>query len=76
MEGNGRFGRGTLVYPVQHFIDIVYWLFGDMTNFNARFADFNTQHNTAFEDSGLVMFEFSQGGVGRCSSLRLWQIQF
>ena len=35
-----------------------------MTNFNARFADFTHAHNTAFEDSGLVMFEFLRGGMG------------
>ena len=31
---------GTLFTQFSHFIDIVYWLFGDMSNFIARFADF------------------------------------
>lgn len=55
---------GTLFTQFSHFIDIVYWLFGDMSNFTARFADFTHAHNTAFEDSGLVMFEFLKGGMG------------
>jgi len=55
---------GTLFTQFSHFVDIVYWLFGDMEHFHARFADFNHQHNTDFEDSGLVSFAFVQGGLG------------
>jgi len=55
---------GTLFTQFSHFIDIVYWLFGDMHSFHARYADFAHAHNTAFEDSGLVTFEFVQGGMG------------
>lgn len=55
---------GTLFTQFSHFVDIVYWLFGDMTHFNARFADFNHGHNTDFEDSGLISFEFVKGGLG------------
>ena len=55
---------GTLFTQFSHFIDIVYWLFGDMHKFNARFADFVHEHNTDFEDSGLVTFEFVKGGLG------------
>jgi predicted dehydrogenase len=55
---------GTLFTQFSHFIDIVYWLFGDMHAFQARFADFAHGHNTDFEDSGLVSFEFVKGGVG------------
>mgnify|MGYP001269863914 FL=1 len=63
-KGTADLDGGTLFTQFSHFIDIVYWLFGDMTNFNARFADFTHAHNTAFEDSGLVMFEFLRGGMG------------
>jgi predicted dehydrogenase len=55
---------GTLFTQFSHFIDIVFWLFGDMSNITARFEDFTHGHNTAFEDSGLVMFEFLKGGMG------------
>jgi UDP-N-acetyl-2-amino-2-deoxyglucuronate dehydrogenase len=63
-KGTVDLDGGTLFTQFSHFIDIVYWLFGDMTNFIARFEDFKHSHNTAFEDSGLVMFEFLNGGVG------------
>lgn len=63
-KGTMDLDGGTLFTQFSHFIDIVYWLFGDMGEFNARFADFNHGHNTAFEDSGLVTFEFVKGGLG------------
>jgi predicted dehydrogenase len=42
----------------------MYWLFGDIQNIQARFADFNHSHSTNFEDSGSVSFEFVNGGLG------------
>ncbi len=42
----------------------MYWLFGDITDIHARFADFNHQGLTDFEDSGLVTFRFVNGGMG------------
>jgi UDP-N-acetyl-2-amino-2-deoxyglucuronate dehydrogenase len=48
---------GTLFTQFSHFIDIMYWLFGDITNISARFADFNHKDLTDFEDSGVVNFE-------------------
>jgi predicted dehydrogenase len=55
---------GTLFTQFSHFIDIMYWVFGDIKNIKATFADFNHQNNTEFEDSGLVNFEFVNGGMG------------
>jgi predicted dehydrogenase len=55
---------GTLFTQFSHFIDIMYWLFGDITNIQARFRDFNHQNNTEFEDSGIVSFDFVNGGMG------------
>ena len=43
----------------------MYWLFGDIQNVNARFANFNHSHLTEFkEDSGVINFEFVNGGLG------------
>ena len=42
----------------------MYWLFGDIENINARFADFSHQNSTDFEDSGVVNFDFVNGGMG------------
>lgn len=55
---------GTLFTQFSHFIDIMYWVFGDIKNVKSSFADFNHQKNTEFEDSGFVNFEFVNGGMG------------
>lgn len=63
-HGDAQLDGGTLFTQFSHFIDIMYWLFGDICNIQARFADFNHQHSTAFEDSGFVNFCFVNGGMG------------
>jgi UDP-N-acetyl-2-amino-2-deoxyglucuronate dehydrogenase len=63
-KGTGDLDGGTLFTQFSHFIDIMYWLFGDITNIHARFRDFKHAHNTDFEDSGLATFEFVNGGLG------------
>jgi UDP-N-acetyl-2-amino-2-deoxyglucuronate dehydrogenase len=63
-HGNKKLDGGTLFTQFSHFIDIMYWLFGDITNINARLKDFNHQNLTEFEDTGLVNFEFINGGIG------------
>ena len=55
---------GTLFTQFSHFLDTMYWLFGDITNIKANFYDFNHQHTTEFEDSGIVQFDFVKGGAG------------
>ncbi len=55
---------GTLFTQFSHFLDTMYWLFGDITNIKANFYDFNHQHTTEFEDSGVVQFDFVKGGAG------------
>jgi UDP-N-acetyl-2-amino-2-deoxyglucuronate dehydrogenase len=55
---------GTLFTQFSHFIDIMYWLFGDIVDIQAKFADFNHVKTTDFEDSGLVSFRFINGGMG------------
>jgi predicted dehydrogenase len=42
----------------------MYWVFGDVKNIKAIFADFNHHKSTDFEDSGVVNFEFVNGGLG------------
>lgn len=55
---------GTLFTQFSHFIDIMYWLFGDITNIQGKFKDFTHKDLTAFEDSGFVNFDFVNGGMG------------
>ena len=55
---------GTLFTQFSHFIDIMFWLFGDISNIQARFFDFNHKDLTEFEDSGVAQFDFTKGGTG------------
>ena len=63
-KGTQDLDGGTLFTQFSHFIDIMYWLFGDIQNIQGKFADFNHQDSTDFEDSGIVSFDFVQGGMG------------
>ncbi|HZH85757.1 MAG TPA: Gfo/Idh/MocA family oxidoreductase [Brumimicrobium sp.] len=63
-KGTQELDGGTLFTQFSHFIDIMYWLFGDIKNIQGKFADFNHQDSTDFEDSGFVNFDFVQGGMG------------
>jgi UDP-N-acetyl-2-amino-2-deoxyglucuronate dehydrogenase len=63
-KGTPDLDGGTLFTQFSHFIDIMYWLFGDIDNIQGKFADFNHQNSTAFEDSGFVSFDFINGGMG------------
>lgn len=63
-HGNKQLDGGTLFTQFSHFIDILYWLFGDIDKINSRFYDFNHNDLTDFEDSGFVSFDFLNGGSG------------
>lgn len=63
-KGTTDLDGGTLFTQFSHFIDIMYWLFGDITNIQGKFNDFTHQESTTFEDSGLVTFDFIDGGMG------------
>jgi predicted dehydrogenase len=72
-HGNQTLDGGTLFTQFSHFIDIMYWLFGDITNIRGNFADFNHQNLTDFEDSGVVTFDFINGGMGTLNySTSVW----
>jgi len=63
-KGSQKLDGGTLFTQFSHFIDIMFWLFGDITNIQATFDDFNHKNLTEFEDSGIVNFRFINGGLG------------
>jgi len=63
-KGTSDLDGGTLFTQFSHFIDIMYWLFGDIKDIQAKFGYFSHQHSTDFEDSGLVNFNFTNGGMG------------
>lgn len=63
-KGSTTLDGGTLFTQFSHFIDIMYWLFGDIENIQARFHDFKHAETTNFEDSGTISFDFVNGGIG------------
>lgn len=63
-HGTADLDGGTLFTQFSHFIDIMVWLFGDICNVQGRFASFTHRNLTAFEDSGVVSFDFENGGMG------------
>jgi len=68
---------GTLFTQFSHFIDIMYWLFGDITDIRAQFEDFIHKTNTEFEDSGMIQFRFLNGGLGCINySTSVWDKNF
>jgi len=54
---------GTLFTQFSHFVDTLYWIFGDITNINACFNNFN-HLSIEFEDTGFVNFDLVNGGSG------------
>jgi predicted dehydrogenase len=72
-HGSKELDGGTLFTQFSHFVDILYWLFGDIDNIKSRFFDFNHAALTDFEDSGFVSFDFVNGGSGVLNfSTALW----
>ena len=63
-KGSKTLDGGTLFTQFSHFIDLMYWIFGDITDIQAKFDNFSHQHSIEFEDTGLVNFRFLTGGMG------------
>jgi predicted dehydrogenase len=76
-HGDQQLDGGTLFTQFSHFIDIMYWLFGDITNIHGNFKDFTHQQLTDFEDSGVVTFDFLKGGMGVLNySTAIWDANY
>lgn len=72
-KGTPDLDGGTLFTQFSHFIDIMFWLFGDIKDIQGKFDDFNHKDLTAFEDSGFVTFRFVNGGMGSINySTSVW----
>jgi len=72
-HGTKQLDGGTLFTQFSHFIDLMYWYFGDIKNIQAKFNDFAHSKSTDFEDSGFVSFDFVNGGMGSLNySTAVW----
>lgn len=72
-HGTKNLDGGTLFTQFSHFIDLMYWFFGDISNINGNFNDFNHSNSTDFEDSAFINFNFIDGGMGSFNySTAIW----
>jgi UDP-N-acetyl-2-amino-2-deoxyglucuronate dehydrogenase len=55
---------GTLFTQFSHFIDTLFWLFGDVDILSSTMKDYNHQELTDFEDTGVVVFKTNEGALG------------
>jgi len=72
-KGTQDLDGGTLFTQFSHWIDLLFWIFGDIKDIQAKFNDFNHAGLTEFEDSGFVNFNFVNGGMGSINySTAVW----
>jgi len=72
-HGTKKLDGGSLFTQFSHFVDIFYWLFGDIQNIQTKLRCFNHEGLTEFEDSGLVTFDIVNGGIGSINfSTSVW----
>jgi predicted dehydrogenase len=63
-KGSKDVDGGTLYTQFSHFIDLLYWLVGDIKNVHAITRNYAHQEMIDFEDTGVVACEFYNGAVG------------
>jgi UDP-N-acetyl-2-amino-2-deoxyglucuronate dehydrogenase len=63
-KGTTALDGGTLFTQFSHFIDLLYWMIGDVTRAYCLTANFAHQEIIQFEDTGVVAIEFDNGAIG------------
>jgi len=63
-KGTLKLDGGTLYTQFSHFIDLLYWLVGDVKAVKANLGNYGHQGIIEFEDTGVVSLEFYNGAVG------------
>jgi predicted dehydrogenase len=63
-KGTKDIDGGTLYTQFSHFIDLLYWLVGDVKRANAFIKNYHHQGIIEFEDTGVVSLEFHNGAIG------------
>jgi predicted dehydrogenase len=63
-KGTLSLDGGTLYTQFSHFIDLLYWLFGDIRQVESFTRNYLHQNIIEFEDSGAVILEFYNGIIG------------
>ena len=63
-KGTNNLDGGTLYTQFSHFIDLLYWIVGDVKYSYAITGNFAHQNIIEFEDTGVVALEFYNGTIG------------
>ena len=63
-KGTKNLDGGTLFTQFSHFIDLLYWFFGDVKTARALTGNFNHREIIEFEDTGVAILEFYNGIIG------------
>ncbi len=63
-KGSQDLDGGTLYTQFSHFIDLLYWMIGDIKRAFALTGNFAHQNIIDFEDTGAVAMEFYNGAIG------------
>ncbi|WP_462254964.1 Gfo/Idh/MocA family protein [Ferruginibacter sp.] len=62
-KGTKDLDGGTLFTQFSHFIDLLYWLLGDVAAIKTNSKNF-AHASIEFEDTGIVLFEMKTGAIG------------
>jgi len=63
-KGTKDMDGGTLFTQFSHFIDLLYWIIGDVKEVNAFIGNYHHQGIIDFEDTGVVSLKFYNGAIG------------
>ncbi len=63
-KGTKNLDGGTLFTQFSHFIDLLYWMIGDVKQVQVIAKNFAHQGVIEFEDTGVVALEFENGAIG------------
>jgi len=63
-KGTKALDGGTLFTQFSHFIDLLYWMLGDVRRVRAFGANLGHEGLIEFEDTGVVLMEFYSGALG------------
>lgn len=63
-KGTKKLDGGTLFTQFSHFVDLLYWLIGDVKEVKAYLENYAHEGIIEFEDSGVVALQFENGAMG------------
>jgi len=63
-KGTRDLDGGTLFTQFSHFIDLLYWIIGDVKEVQSFFGNYHHQGIIEFEDTGCISLKFYNGAIG------------